>query len=128
MDVRKTVGFVQVADTDRARAFYEGVLGLSLRDDGYALVAEFPGSLLRITTIPGYTPPEHPAFAFEVDDPSAVAAELSAKGVTFERHAFLGDAQGQDGIWTGPDGTRVGWFKDPDGNLLMISSHAAPKA
>jgi hypothetical protein len=27
------------------------------------------------------------------------------------------------GIWTSPDGTKVAWFKDPDGNTLSISQH-----
>jgi len=29
------------------------------------------------------------------------------------------------GIWTAPDGDQVAWFKDPDGNLLSLSSHVA---
>jgi hypothetical protein len=24
------------------------------------------------------------------------------------------------GIWTAHDGTRVAWFKDPDGNILSV--------
>ena len=27
------------------------------------------------------------------------------------------------GIWTAPNGDRVAWFKDPDGNTLSISCH-----
>jgi hypothetical protein len=25
------------------------------------------------------------------------------------------------GIWTTPDGTKIAWFKDPDGNLLSLT-------
>ena len=121
----RAVGFIQVADAGRARAFYEDVLGLTLRDDGFALVAELSGARLRITTLPDWKAGEHPVFGFAVSDAHAVAASLAAKGVTVERYAFLGDAQGSDGVWTGPDGTRVVWFKDPDGNLLSASSHGA---
>ena len=27
------------------------------------------------------------------------------------------------GIWTTPNGDKVAWFKDPDGNILSISQH-----
>jgi catechol 2,3-dioxygenase-like lactoylglutathione lyase family enzyme len=118
----RVVGFIQVADAAQARDFYERVLGLTLRDDGFALIADFAGAMLRITTIPNYVAPEHPAFGFVVPDTLAAAADLTAKGVTLERYPFLGDAQGADGVWTGPDGTKVIWFKDPDGNLLTATS------
>jgi catechol 2,3-dioxygenase-like lactoylglutathione lyase family enzyme len=120
----KAVGFIQVADTNRARAFYEGVLGLELRDDGFALVADLSGAMLRITTLPDWKAGEHPAFGFAVADAHAVAAALAAKGVSVERYPFLGEAQAQDGVWTGPAGTKVVWFKDPDGNLLSATSSA----
>ena len=127
LDMSKTqvVGFVQVSETDRARAFYEGILGLVLKDDGFALVADFHGAKLRITTIPNYVAPDHPAFGFVVSDTHALAGELVRKGVTLERYSFLGDAQGADGVWTGPDGSKVAWFKDPDGNLLTVTSAPA---
>lgn len=127
LDMAKThvVGFVQVADTARARAFYEGVLGLTLRDDGFALVADFPGAMLRITTLPNYVPSQAPAFGFVLADAHGAAALLASRGVALERYAFLGEAQGPDGVWTGPDGTKVAWFKDPDGNLLSITTPAA---
>lgn len=118
------VGFIQVADTERARAFYEGALGLTLRDDGFALVADLSGAMLRITTLADWKAGEHPAFGFAVPDAHAVAAALSARGVSVERYAFLGEAQSVDGVWTGPDGTKVVWFKDPDGNLLSATSRA----
>ena len=28
------------------------------------------------------------------------------------------------GVWTAPSGTRVAWFKDPDGNLLSLAQMA----
>ena len=117
------VGFVQVADAARARAFYEGALGLTLTDDGFALVAELAGGArLRITELPGWTAGEHPVFGFRVDDAHGAAAAFAARGLALERYAFLGEAQGADGVWTAPDGGKVGWFKDPDGNLLSFTS------
>ena len=43
---------------------------------------------------------------------------LRARGLTWERFAhFPHDA---DGVLEAPDGSRVVWFRDPDGNLLSI--------
>jgi hypothetical protein len=52
-----------------------------------------------------------------------VAAWLTNRGVTLEKYPF---AQDQTlGIWTAPEGSKVAWFKDPDGNILSISQHAS---
>jgi predicted enzyme related to lactoylglutathione lyase len=29
--------------------------------------------------------------------------------------------QDEHGAWTAPSGTRVAWFRDPDGNTLSVS-------
>lgn len=47
---------------------------------------------------------------------------MSARGVTFERYDYM-TPQDDLGIWTAPNGARVAWFKDPDGNTLSISQH-----
>jgi hypothetical protein len=38
--------------------------------------------------------------------------------VLFEKYSFL--IQDENCIWTAPGGTKVAWFKDPDGNLLSL--------
>ena len=48
-----------------------------------------------------------------------VVTALSTRGVVFERYPFL--EQDGHGVWLAPSGTKVAWFKDPDGNLLSIS-------
>lgn len=118
------VGFVSTTDESRARAFYEGVLGLEVGKDEFALVARVGDALLRITTLPDSKPSDAPVFGFQVVDLSGAVEALTAKGVAWERYAFLGDAQSADGVWTGPDGSRVAWFKDPDGNLLTLTAPA----
>ena len=50
-------------------------------------------------------------------------AWLRDRGVPPEKYPF---AQDQTlGIWTTPDGSKVAWFKDPDGNILSISQHTS---
>lgn len=120
----RPVGFIATTDYERARAFYVGVLGLEfVRQDDYALVVRSGGVTVRITRLPEVHPPRNTVFGWEVADVREVAAALADRGVTFERYDFLGADQGADRIWTVPGGAaQVAWFKDPDGNLLSISS------
>lgn len=112
--------FVGVADLDAARAFYEGVLGLTITTASpFSVVAVAGGVEIWITKPPQVTPAAYTVLGFEVDDVSAMARALKARGVTFE--VYPGFDQDADGVWTAPSGTKVAWFKDPDGNLLSIS-------
>ena len=108
---------VWTSDTARAQAFYSGVLGLALKGHYLgALVYEVGGGELRISPVPSTEPSAHTVLGFAVDDIDAVAAAMPARGLTPER--FPGFAHAASGVWTAPDGTRVVWFRDPDGNLL----------
>lgn len=122
----EAVAFVTTTDYARARAFYEGVLGLAFRSqDQYALVMQAGGVKLRVVRMDAVNPQPHTVFGFEVDDVSATAAALKDRGVVFEIYDFFGEAQGPDGVWHPAGGSGgVAWFKDPDGNLLSISHSA----
>lgn len=44
----KLMAFILVSDANRARAFYQGILGLHfLKNDGFALVFEHGGTMIR---------------------------------------------------------------------------------
>ena len=60
--------------------------------------------------------------AWSVDDVDAVVDGLVARGVEFARYEGL--EQDARGIWAAPDGTRVAWFLDPDGNNLSLAQFA----
>ena len=51
----------------------------------------------------------------------AMVKWLNGRGVTFEKYPFVKDQE--SGIWTTPNGDKVAWFKDPDGNVLSLSQH-----
>ena len=122
----RAMAFVGATNLDRARAFYEGVLGLSIISaDDYALVANVGGVRVRIAQAPSVVPAGYTVLGFEVPDTEATVRELTACGIRFEQYAFLGPSQGSDGIWQAPGGTRVAWFKDSDGNLLSVSDAPA---
>jgi hypothetical protein len=56
-----------------------------------------------------------------VPDIEATLAELAGRGVAGLRFENL--PQDEQGIWTTPDGSKVAWFHDPDGNTLSITQH-----
>jgi len=122
----KAVAFASTTDLDRARAFYEGVLGLTvLSQDVYALMCEAGGVHVRISKVPAVVPQAFTVLGFDVEDMDAVVGGLASRGVVFERYPFFGPAQDSRGVWTAPGGSLVAWFRDPDGNLLSVGKMAA---
>ena len=118
------VTFLLTKNPDAAIAFYRDTLGFKyLRDDGFALVFDLGGVLLRISKMPSFTPAQHTVLGWESSDISAAVDALAAKGIAFERYPNMG--QDEKGIATFPGGDQVAWFKDPDGNVLSLSHHVA---
>jgi len=118
------VAFVPTKDAAKARAFYEGLLGLRfLKDDGFAMVLDANGIKVRVAKVPQFTPAQFTILGWEVADIEKTAAALADKGVRCEKFGFF--KQDDLGIWTAPTGDKVAWFKDPDGNILSISQQVA---
>ena len=121
------VAFIPTQKPEAARAFYEKTLGLRFESaDQFAIVFRLgpePGIMLRVTPAPKFTPHPFTTFGWQVDDIVASVTELAAKGVEFMRYGFM--EQDELGIWNAPGGTKVAWFKDPDGNTLSLSQHPA---
>jgi catechol 2,3-dioxygenase-like lactoylglutathione lyase family enzyme len=119
----RTVAFVPSTDLARSRAFYEGVLGLPIASqDPFAVVVRFAEATIRITAVgDSLTVQPFTVLGWEVDDIGSAVRDLAAKGVEFLR--FDGMPQDDAGVWTSPDGTKVAWFHDPDGNTLSIDAH-----
>jgi catechol 2,3-dioxygenase-like lactoylglutathione lyase family enzyme len=116
------VAFVPTKDAEKARAFYEGVLGLKfIKDDGFAMVLDANGIMIRVAKMKDFTPAQFTILGWQVSDIEKIVAGLQAKGVHFEIFGFF--KQDALGIWTAPTGDKVAWFKDPDGNILSVSQH-----
>ncbi len=123
----RMVGFVLTAKPDEAKRFYSEVLGFRfIKDDGFALVFDAHGTMIRAAKVQSHTPVMGTTLGWEVADISAAVHDLAAAGAQFQRYEFMQpDAQG---IVTFPGGDRVAWFKDPDGNVLSVSQHVAAAA
>lgn len=114
------VCFAATRQSEQARAFYRDVLGLHLVEENpSALVFDANGTMLRLQKVADLRPAQHTALGWQVADIRSVVDELSARRVRFERYEGL--PQDEQGIWQTPDGAKVVWFKDPDGNILSLT-------
>jgi predicted enzyme related to lactoylglutathione lyase len=114
------IAFAAAADLDRARAFYEQVLGLPVTEhNDFACVFDAHGTMLRVTAVPKVARPGYTVLGWNVPDITAVVRELAARGVQFLRYEMMD--QDEDRIWTAPGGGRIAWFSDPDGNTLSLT-------
>lgn len=117
------IAFVATARPDEAARFYRDVLGLALLEDTpFALVFSDQGRMLRIQKVEAHSPAQHTVLGWAVPDIAAEIEALIEKGVTFRIYPRLG--QDALGIWTTPDGHKVAWFSDPDGNNLSVTEFA----
>jgi catechol 2,3-dioxygenase-like lactoylglutathione lyase family enzyme len=119
----KLIAFLPTTDYKRARSFYEGILGLEyVSEDQFALVLRAGENMIRVSRLQNFTPAQNTILGWEVSEIEKVVAALKEKGVSFEKYPWVNDPVGL-GIWTAPNGDKVAWFKDPDGNVLSLSEH-----
>jgi catechol 2,3-dioxygenase-like lactoylglutathione lyase family enzyme len=119
---RNSSAIVAATDLDRARAFYEGVLGLNLLSEEMSVLNFATGG----THLVVYRSDEAGsnranAVVWGVgDEIETIVADLRGKGVRFE-HYDMDGVQFADGLHRAAD-FRMAWFKDPDGNILHLNS------
>ena len=120
MSVITKLDFVAVQSTDwkRSRAFYVDTLGLRSDATGAAefWVDNTCCAIYEPTTFGLEFAPQTTAhLALRVDDMPAARAELEAKGVEFQGETF------DTGV------CYKAFFRDPDGNALMLHRRYAPR-
>lgn len=114
------MAFVATTQSEKARAFYCDILGLTFEEDSpFALVVKAANATLRIQKVQSFEPLPFTSLGWTVEDIKATTQDLIEKGVTFERFEWMD--QDDLGIWSSPSGALVCWFKDPDGNLLSLT-------
>jgi catechol 2,3-dioxygenase-like lactoylglutathione lyase family enzyme len=107
-----------VDDIDKARAFYEDTLGLRTSEENGLLTLHLAGG--RDTLVypkPDHAPATYTVLNFPVDDIEATVAELTRRGVRFER--YEGAGQDEQGI-AREYGPPIAWFTDPAGNIMAV--------
>lgn len=105
-------------DIGRARAFYADTLGVDVSEEnGMLNLALAGGQRVLIYPKEDHRPATFTVLNFEVDDIDAAVADLTAKGVGFER--YEGAGQDEHGI-AREYGPPIAWFTDPAGNILSV--------
>jgi catechol-2,3-dioxygenase len=112
--------FVPTMKPAIAKSFYKNILGLKLlSEDNYALEFEANGTLLRVIIVQELKPQAFTVLGWNVADISSTIKLLNEKGVLCQMYDFLD--QDDLGVWISPGGSKVAWFKDPDGNILSLT-------
>ncbi len=120
---------VAASDMDKAKAFYEGKLGLVALEEGadgskvYSLAGEASLEVYPASENAGKSPAT--LATWHVDDVEQLVDELRASGVTFEQYEGVLESgfdysTNEKGISPRAGGGKVAWFKDPDGNIFSI--------
>jgi catechol 2,3-dioxygenase-like lactoylglutathione lyase family enzyme len=111
---------IPVKDLDRARAFYEGTLGLKTKDQmgGEVLRMESGDTEINVYRSEFAGTNKATALTFEVDDAEKEVSDLKEKGIFFEHYDLPGLTQ-QGDLYVA-EGFKTAWFKDPDGNILSL--------
>ena len=114
---------VAVSDLERARAFYSGVLGLELDEEGAeeeVLVYRTGRTRLVVYRSDVAGGNRGNAVVWGVrGDFDAVVAALEAKGAAFAHYPDIGTLRGNVHH---AGGAKLVWLEDPDGNILHINS------
>jgi len=116
----KAFSSFSVNDLEKARAFYELTLGVTVAEMPEGLQLNLAGGgMVFIYPKPGHTPASFTVLNFQVDDIEAAVAELTKRNVDLER--YEGDLKTDEkGIHRGEKGPTIAWFKDPAGNILSV--------
>jgi predicted enzyme related to lactoylglutathione lyase len=121
---------LRAEDLVRAKKFYADVLGLKPGDlsgpasESMAMFTAGAGTMVMIYARPGMPAPQNTALGFGLpaDKFDEVAADLRARGVTFEDYDLP-----ETGLKTVNgiaefEGSKAAWFKDSEGNILNIAA------
>ena len=119
---------LRAEDISRAKKYYADVVGLKPMDiptsGSEGMFTAGDGTMVLIYERPGMPAPQNTTLGFNLpaDQFDAVAADLRAKGVTFEDYDVpeIG-LKTVNGI-AEFEGTKAAWFKDSEGNIVNIVS------
>lgn len=111
------------SDLDRAKRWYSEKLGLEpVVEDELGVEYETGGQRFGLYQSEFAGTNQATAAGFRVEDVDAAAAQLRERGVALEEVDFGEMGKTVDGVLTVPDGRKVAWFKDSEGNILAASN------
>jgi catechol 2,3-dioxygenase-like lactoylglutathione lyase family enzyme len=117
---REATCILPVKDMTRARAFYEGRLGLEIvggKPDG-KFVYRCGGTEIALFPRPEGTKAQHTALSFRVDHIGDAVGLLKSRGVTFADYDLPGLKTVGHVCVLGAE--KAAWFEDTEGNILCL--------
>ena len=117
----KAFSSFSVNDLQKAKAFYQEILGVNVTDNPMGLIELNieGGNKILVYPKPDHTPATFTVLNFPVTNIEEAVDELIQKGVLFEQ--YEGQIQtNKKGISRGNGGPDIAWFKDPSGNILSL--------
>lgn len=117
---KNAMATIAVKDTESAKKFYEGKLGLKpdpTQEPGVVSYRSGDSTVLVYKSQYAGTN-KATAATWVVDDVEGVVRDLKGKGVAFE-HYDMPEMTRQGDVHVSGN-TKAAWFKDPDGNILSV--------
>jgi len=110
-----------VKDIKTAKKFYGDTLGLRISETKEGLELTHPtGNTVFLYVKPNHSPASFTVLNFPVMDIDEAVDNLNQLGIKLERYNQPDLKTDERGIFHGPHGPTIAWFKDPDGNILSV--------
>jgi catechol 2,3-dioxygenase-like lactoylglutathione lyase family enzyme len=123
----KAFSSFSVNDVEKARAFYQDILGLEIKmipmGENFSILELHlsGGGQIMAYPKPNHTPATFTVLNFPVDDLEKTVDALTAKGVRFEHYNMEDMKTNEKGIVKGDGrGPDIAWFTDPSGNIISV--------
>jgi catechol 2,3-dioxygenase-like lactoylglutathione lyase family enzyme len=118
IDTSRAFSGFSVDDVPAARRFYEGTLGMTVKEEyGMLRLTVANGAQVLVYPKPNHQPATFTILNLPVPDVEAAVDELAGRGVEFVR--YDGFEQDDRGVFRG-GGPLIAWFTDPAGNVLSV--------
>jgi len=118
IDTSRAFSGFSVDDVPAARRFYEGTLGMTVKEEyGMLRLTVANGAQVLVYPKPNHQPATFTILNLPVPDVEAAVDELAGRGVEFVR--YDGFDQDDKGVFRG-GGPLIAWFTDPAGNVLSV--------
>jgi len=112
--------YIPASNVERARKFYEQIVGLTPKeDDAGGVIYECGDTEVFLYLTPNAGTSKASQAYWQVKDVEAEVADLKGRGVVFEEYNMPGVTMKNSIATAG--GARTAWFKDTEGNILAIS-------
>lgn len=114
--------YFPATDVARSRAFYEGKLGLTPKQEiAGGVVYEFAkGTAAFLYPTPNAGTSKASQAFWDVKDVERTVTALRERGVEFEKYDEFPGKRSCDGYVVEAGGAKAAWFKDPDGNIFAV--------